>query len=154
MGFATGLMYLEQARRLKHKTPPGRGLRLPSLEWLHVANGRSMVVSVLMLGIGVLSGVILNSIRGAQHSERLPWNDPTVLSTLIMFVWMLLFVVAGWFYRPSREGHKVVYLTLVSFLFLIIALAVGLFLRTEHGHRSAGGANLDVRAVRAADRPA
>jgi hypothetical protein len=148
VGFATGLMYLEQARRLKHKTPPGRGLRLPSLEWLHVANGRSLVVSVLMLGIGFLSGVILNSIPGVQPSERLSWGDPTVLSTLI--VWLLM-CAAGWFYRPSREGHRVAYLTLVSFLFLIIALSMGLFLRTGHGHKSGGGANLDVRP-RTADR--
>ena len=49
VGFAAGLMYFGQAWRLKHKLPPGRGLRLPSLEWLARTNHRAIVVSVIML---------------------------------------------------------------------------------------------------------
>ena len=62
IGSAAGLMYLGQARRLKNKLPPIRGLKLPSLEWLQRANGRAIVVSVLMLGLGVLSGLVLNGV--------------------------------------------------------------------------------------------
>ena len=49
-----------------------------------------------------------------------------------MFGWLLLHVVIGAFYRPIRQGRKVAYLTLVSFLFLVIAL-VGMFVTTKHG---------------------
>ena len=43
VGFVAGLMYLLQAWRLKHKLPPARGLRLPSLEWLERISGRAIV---------------------------------------------------------------------------------------------------------------
>lgn len=133
IGLAAGLMYLGQTRRLKHKLPPIRGLRLPSLEWLRRANGRAMIVSVLMLGVGVLSGTILSRVRTAEIS----WRDPLVASTTAMFAWMLVAVVLGGLYRPAREGRKVAYLTVVSFIFLVIAL--GLFFSTQHGTGNGGG---------------
>jgi len=132
-GFAAGLMYLGQAHRLKRKLPPTRGFRLPSLEWLQRANGRAIVISLLMLGVGVLSGVILNLIQSGRHGGGLPWSDPFVLSTWIMFGWLLLCAVVSVFYKPARQGRKVAYLTLVSFVFLVIALGTGLFLDTQHG---------------------
>ena len=52
--------------------------------------------------------------------------------TLAMFGWLLLHVVIGAFYRPIRQGRKVAYLTLVSFVFLVIVL-VGMFVTTKHG---------------------
>ncbi len=133
MGFAAGLMYLGQARRLKHKRPPVRGLRLPSLEWLQRTNGRAIVVSVLMLGVGVLSGIILSRMRSAELS----WGDPIVFSTTAMFGWLLVAVIVGALYRPAREGRKVAYLTVVSFVFLVIAL--GVFLGGQHGGGEEGG---------------
>ena len=63
VGFVAGLMYLGQVRRLKRRILPTRGLRLPSLEWLQWANSRAIVVSMLMLGVGVLSGMVLNLIN-------------------------------------------------------------------------------------------
>jgi ABC-type uncharacterized transport system permease subunit len=133
VGFAAGLMYLGQAYRLKRKLPPLRGLPLPSLEWLQRANSRAVVISMIMLGIGILSGVILNLINTRSHAPRVPWNDPFVVSTVLMFGWLLLSSVIGLIYRPAREGHKVAYLTVVSFLFLILALGIGLFVNTRHG---------------------
>ena len=72
VGFAAGVMYFGQAWRLKRKLPPGRGLRLPSLEWLERANHRAIVVSVIMLAMGVGSGVILNLIHADRPGDRLP----------------------------------------------------------------------------------
>ena len=68
VGFVAGLMYLGQVRHLKHKIVSTRGLRLPSLEWLQWANFRAIVVSVLMLGVGILSGLVLNHINARQPS--------------------------------------------------------------------------------------
>jgi ABC-type transport system involved in cytochrome c biogenesis permease subunit len=138
VGFAAGLMYFVHVRRLKRKLPPGRGLRLPSLEWLQRTNSRAIVVSVLMLGVGVLSGIIL--VHDRQPTGRLPWYDPVVLGTILMFGWLLMAAVVGKLYRPARAGRKVAYLTVVSFVFLVIALAMGLFFNTQHGGaRNQGG---------------
>ncbi|NQU25100.1 MAG: cytochrome c biogenesis protein CcsA, partial [Candidatus Nealsonbacteria bacterium] len=133
IGFAAGLMYLEQARRLKNKLPPIRGLRLPSLEWLERTNGRAIVVSLLMLCLGVLSGMVLNRIGKDDTNRSLPWYDPVVLSALLMFGWLLIAALGGKLYRPTHKGRKVAYLTLVSFAFLAIALAMVLFSETQHG---------------------
>ena len=132
-GFAAGLMYLGQAWRLKHRQPPLAALRLPSLEWLQRANSRAIVISALMLGMGVISGMILNLITYRRHTPMLPWNDPVVLGTLAMFLWLLMHALMSVFYQPVRQGRKVAYLTVASFLFLLIALALGLLLNTQHG---------------------
>jgi len=148
VGFVAGLMYLGQARRLKHKRPPIRGLRLPSLEWLQRVNSRAILVSLLMLGVGVASGAILNLINRPAAVDGLPWTDPIVITTGAMFAWLLIAVVAAALYKPARQGRKVAYLTVASFLFLLIALAVILFGNTQHGGRGqglgAGGQGLGV----------
>jgi ABC-type uncharacterized transport system permease subunit len=131
VGFAAGVMYLNQARRLKGKRT-FLPLRLPSLEWLERTSGRAVVVSTLMMGAGLASGILLNV---GRRDPALPWNDPLVLATLGMFAWLLAASTLGTVYRPARRGRKVAYLTLASFVFLAIALGMGLFLRTEHGRR-------------------
>ena len=57
LGFAAGVIYLGQGWRLQRKHGPLRGLRLPSLEWLQQANSHAILLAVLMLGIGIVSGV-------------------------------------------------------------------------------------------------
>ena len=133
VGFAAGVMYLAQAYRLKHKLPPRRGLRLPSLEWLQRTNSRTIGIALLMLGAGVLSGMVLNLIDYGPETERLPWNDPVVLTTLVMFGWLAACAGIGVFYKPAREGRKVAFLTMLSLVFLVVALAVVLFADTQHG---------------------
>ncbi|MEE8451343.1 MAG: cytochrome c biogenesis protein CcsA [Thermoguttaceae bacterium] len=148
VGFMAGLMYFRQAHRLKHKLPPGRGIQLPSLEWLQRANSRAIVVSVLALGVGNLAGMVLNRIRPA--ADRLHWNDPTVLSTQLLLLWLLGTAVASVFYKPARQGRKVACLTIASFLFLMITLGVGLLLPTGHGgQRQAPAADEREAAARA-----
>jgi ABC-type transport system involved in cytochrome c biogenesis permease subunit len=155
VGFSAGLMYLGQARRLKLKRQAWRRLRLPSLEWLRRVNSRSLVVSLFMLGTGIASGMILNEINVAGDPRRLAWDDPIVLSTTIMFGWLLLSSAAGYVYRPAREGHRVAYLTVVSFVFLLIVLSSSLLFNTRHvGARPArtgsAGPRLRARAAGAA----
>ncbi len=132
VGFVAGLMYLGQVRHLKRKIVSTRGLRLPSLEWLQWANFRALVVAVLMLAVGILSGLVLNRINADDEAGRLAWNDPVVMSTWLMFFWLLAAVVLGALYRPARGGRKVAYLTLVSFVFLAIMLAAGLLMQSGH----------------------
>ena len=132
LGFAAGMMYLGQARRLKRKQPPLGGLQLPSLEWLGRVNSRALVVSLVMVGLAILSGAVLNRINAQHHAKVLAWNDPLVLGTLVLFVWLLLHAAIAVIYRPIRQGRKVAYLTMASFVFLVLALAMGLFTKTQH----------------------
>jgi ABC-type uncharacterized transport system permease subunit len=133
IGFASGLMYLRQARRLKHKLPPPKGLRLPSLEWLQKTNSRTLTLALLMIGLGILSGIVLTAANGARGAGSLPWNDPVVLSTGLMFAWLLVSAGIGMAYRPAREGRRVAYHTVVSFVFLVIVLGFVLSGLTRHG---------------------
>jgi ABC-type uncharacterized transport system permease subunit len=139
LGFAAGATYLGQVWRLKHNRPALRGLRLPSLEWLQKANRHAILVAALMFGVGIISGVILNAIRGAGPAGRLPVSDPVVASAIAVFVWLLAALVLGHLHRGARHGRRVAYLTVASFVVLVIALAVGLLLNTQHGGRSEGG---------------
>jgi hypothetical protein len=87
----------------------------------------------------VLSGVNLTRINYHRHVDVLPWNDPLVLSTVVMFFWLLISVGLGAFYKPARAGRKVAYLTVVSFVLLVLALSAMLFTDTQHGGPPAQG---------------
>jgi ABC-type transport system involved in cytochrome c biogenesis permease subunit len=135
IGFVAGVMYLVQARRLKLKRPPVEGFRLPSLEWLAKANSRSIILSALLVGIGFLAGIILNVVNRG-NSGQLPWSDPVITSSALMLAWLVAAAVFNATYRPARRGRKVAYLTIANFLFLAIALAVLLWVNTQHGGRA------------------
>jgi ABC-type uncharacterized transport system permease subunit len=124
---------LGQARRLKHKLPPQRGLRLPSLEWLQKTNRQSLTMAMATLAVGIVSGTILNVIHHDPDQGFVPWTDPVIVVTVGLFGWLLLSSLLGLVYQPAREGRKVAYFTVVSFAFLMTALAVGLFMDTQHG---------------------
>ena len=132
VGFVAGLMYLMQAWRLKHKLPPAGGLRLPSLEWLEKVNGRVIILSALMVGIGFVAGMILNVIDRGGTGE-LPWTDPVIWSSGLMLAWLVAAAIFNGVYRPARRGRKVAYLTVASFGFLVLALATLLLVNTAHG---------------------
>jgi ABC-type uncharacterized transport system permease subunit len=132
IGFAAGVMYLVQSRRLKQKQLPGRGIRLPSLEWLQNVNERSLLFSSLLLGGGLLAGIILNAVHHSRDEDPLPWSDPVVVTSGALFLWLMASCFFNWVYRPARVGRKVAYLTVASFIFLAIALAMTLFGPSSH----------------------
>jgi ABC-type uncharacterized transport system permease subunit len=132
VGLAAGLMYLRQDRRLKQKITADRGLRLPSLEWLHAAAGRTQVIAALMLGLGIVSGMILNAIRHPP-GDAIPWSDPIILCTGLTLLWLVVILMAGLFCKPLRQGRNVACLAIFSFLLFFSALAAGLKLGTRHG---------------------
>ena len=58
-----------------------------------------------------------------------------------MFGYLLTAEIFSLAYRPAREGRKVAYLTVASFLFLVLTLAMLLSGQTQHGthpEKSAG----------------
>ena len=91
-----------------------------------------MLASMLLVGVAAVSGIVLNLLT--KSPGRL-WQEPAVWFTLAMFGWLLLHVVVGAFYRPMRQGRKVAYFTLVSFIFLVFALMT---LTAKHGGAAEG----------------
>jgi ABC-type transport system involved in cytochrome c biogenesis permease subunit len=146
VGFAAGLMYLVQARRLKLKLPPAEGFRLPSLERLAKVNSRSIILSAMLVGVGFLAGTILNVISRDQSAE-VPWTDPVIWTTALLFAWLVAAAVFNAAYRPARRGRKVAYLTIANFVFLALALAVLLFVDTQHGATEQARDNQHAAAV-------
>lgn len=136
VGFMAGMMYLLQVWRLKRKLPAGRGPKLPSLEWLERMNVRALAVSVIMLAVGVGSGFMM---KATQAPGSLPWFDPVVISTALMFAWLVAALIVTKVARGRGSGRQVAYLTVASFVFLAAALAAGLLLDTQHGSRGAEG---------------
>lgn len=135
LGFLAGLMYLVQSYRLKHKLLPTTGFRLPSLEWLQKINSRALFLSTGFIGVGFVSGIILNIIRHRDETDYVPWTDPLILITGAMFAYLFSAGVFSLVYRPARAGKKVAYLTVASFVFLVITLAVLVSGQTEHGNQ-------------------
>ena len=131
LGFLAGLMYLIQSYRLKHKLATGKGLRLPSLEWLERINSRALNAATLFVGGGFFTGVVS---RLAQTGKKnfIPWSDPIVLSLAAMLVWLTVAEVFRLVYPAARQGRKVAYLTMAAFLFLVFVLAVMLLQDSIH----------------------
>jgi len=118
LGFATGVMYLVQSYRLKHKLPPRQGLQLPSLEWLQRFNREALLFSTIAMAFGVISGVTLT----VSSKGSVLWTDPVVITAGMLFVWLVGVMLFESVYRPARQGRKVAYLTMASFVFLSLSL--------------------------------
>jgi hypothetical protein len=130
LGFAAGLMYLAQSYRLKHKLPPRPGFRLPSLEWLQRCNRWMLLVSTGLFMAGLVAGIVMNA---GQYGGRVAWTGPVVLSSGVLCAWLVVASLFEAFYKPARQGRKVAYLTLASFIFL--AMTLGFVLLGDHASR-------------------
>lgn len=127
LGFVTGVMYLIQSYRLKHKMLSTEGFKLPSLEWLETTNRRALVISTCLLAGGMFAGILLK----ISHNS-FPWTDPVIWSSAILFLWLVAAMIFEVVYRPARRGQKVAYLTMANFLFLMIVLGLILFGPSQH----------------------
>jgi hypothetical protein len=126
-GFAFGVMYLVQSHRLKNKTKVRRLLRLPALEFLQSINRMNLFVSAGALGIGMLSGILLNLSRDDQVS----WIGGGVLFSLALFVWALIAALLESTSQSSLGGRRGAYLSIASFVFLVVVLL--LVMLSTHG---------------------
>jgi ABC-type transport system involved in cytochrome c biogenesis permease subunit len=117
VGFLASLMYLFQARRLSAKVPPGRGLRLLSLERLEEMNRRAISLAFPLLTAGVLIGLVRLS-RGPLPG----WSDPRVLSAGVL--WAAFAVLFYLRYGLHLRGRRVALLTIMTFALLVFCLAL------------------------------
>lgn len=131
LGFVMGLMYLFQSIRLKQKSLKSLRFKLPSLEWLHHSTERCLILSTVLMGLGVITGFVINRINRSNDLATVSFADPIVWSSLVMFGWCLAVSVVSRLYKPARSGRKMVYLTFSCFFFLVLELA--LVLTAGHG---------------------
>ncbi len=141
LGFAAGVMYLVQAYRLKHKLASRGRFRLPPLEWLQRFNRETLWISIGCLLAGLVAGVVLNVRVGGSAGGGVAWSEPAVVASLVLLAWLVTVTLFELVYRPARVGRKVAYLTLASFLFLVLALLLTLL----SGH--ATGATADAASA-------
>lgn len=144
IGFVAGLMFLTQSYRLKHKLPPSKTFKLPSLEWLQRLNEESLLISSFFLSLGLLTGVVMNVIAQAA---AVAWSEPTVVSSAVLLVWLIGALLLNWLYKPARRGRKVAYLTMANFGFMAIVLS--LVLLSRHASKGEGNARLPREAATA-----
>jgi ABC-type uncharacterized transport system permease subunit len=138
IGFLAGLMYLLQSYALKHSRSAANRLRLPSLEWLERVNSRTLGFSAVLIALGFASGLVMALATHRGDASYVLWSDPVVLSLAAMLVWLVVAEVFRLVYPAARGGRKVAYLTLASFVFLVIALASFTLLDTVHGAAPSG----------------
>jgi ABC-type uncharacterized transport system permease subunit len=134
IGFLAGLMYLVQSYALKHVRSAANRLRLPSLEWLEHVNSRSLGLSAVMIALGFVSGIVMALAIHRREANYSLWTDPVVLSLAAMLAWLVGAEVFRLVYPAARRGRKVAYLTLASFVFLVIAIASLMLLDNVHGN--------------------
>lgn len=135
LGFVAGLMYLVQSWRLKHRVSPQAGLKLPSLEWLQRMNKQSLVYSSCYIALGLIAGIILNTIKARGSGASVPWTDSVVVSSAGLLLWLLAATTFEWVYKPAQQGRKVAYLTVASFLFLAVVMAMVLGGNSQHSRQ-------------------
>jgi ABC-type uncharacterized transport system permease subunit len=147
IGFLAGLMYLAQSYLLKHARSSANGLRLPSLEWLERVNSRTLALSALLIALGFISGIVMSVAKHRGEATYALWTDPVVLSLAAMMLWLVAAEVFRLVYPAARQGRKVAYLTLASFVFLVIALTSFTLHDTVHGpnRRAATNPKSEIR---------
>ena len=139
IGFVAAIMYLIQSYRLKHKLPPRAGFWFPSLERLQSVNETALVMSLGLVGIGLVIGILLNL---SNASRAVPWTDPLVLGSGVWLIWLISIVAFQFLYKPARVGQKVAYQTVGSFVFASLVLAILLFGSSEHTKKSGAAATM------------
>jgi ABC-type uncharacterized transport system permease subunit len=118
VGFFSSLMYLVQARRLKSKALPGRGIKLPSLERLEIMNRRAILAAFPLLTAGLLVGI---GLMIEQSSDWSDWGYWKVIGTIVL--WVVFAIMLYLRYAVHIRGRRVALLTIVAFALLLFTLA-------------------------------
>jgi ABC-type transport system involved in cytochrome c biogenesis permease subunit len=118
VAFVASVMYLIQARQLRSKVLPGKGLKLGSLERLEQMNRRAINGAFPLLTAGVVLGLLLL----VQHPEQLGgWTDPRIVSTALL--WLVFVLLLYLRYGYHLRGRPLALLTILVFALLLVTLA-------------------------------
>ena len=117
VGFLASVMYLIQARRLRNKVNPGRGVPLLSLERLETMNRRALNVAFPLLTVGLLVGSIL-----LRHNPSVSdnWLSLKILSTAGL--WVVFLVLVYLRYGAHVPPRRLAWLSIAAFGLMLVAL--------------------------------
>lgn len=126
------LMYLVQYRRLRGGRTWLQRLQLPNLEQLTSLNRLLVISTVILLTIGLVTGVILGTSGSNNQESSFRWSDPIVVSTSV--IWVLMVGCLGWLLNKKEQtGRQVARLTFFAGAFLLLTI-FGLILLTGGVH--------------------
>jgi len=116
IAFSASLLYLVQERRLKAGRGRGTFRHLPALETLDRVSHRALVWGLILLTLGIVSGVIW-----AHEAWGAPWSmDPKLLFTL--GIWLLYVVLLQGRVTGGWRGRWAAQLTVAGFAVLVLSL--------------------------------
>jgi ABC-type transport system involved in cytochrome c biogenesis permease subunit len=118
-------MYLVQSWKLKHKTPPGEGVQLLSLERLETMNHRAITLAFPLFTGGLVVGVAL-----LLGQNELTWYDPKVLVTGLF--WLVFALLLYLRYGLHQQGRRVAIWTVVAFVVMILAYVIQYIWPSSH----------------------
>lgn len=117
VGFLASIMYLIQARRLRNKVLPGRGVPLLSLERLEMMNRWAVNATVPFLTVGLLVGTLL--IRQNRETSE-SWLSLKVISTTGL--WVVFLVLLYMRYGTHVAPRRLALLSILAFGLMLVAL--------------------------------
>jgi ABC-type transport system involved in cytochrome c biogenesis permease subunit len=118
VGFVASVMYLVQARRLRAKSPPNRGVRLLSLERLEAMNRRAVNLAFPLLTVGLLVGAALMAQRSDSSAG---WSAIKITGTYGL--WLLVTVLLYLRYGLHVRGRHLALGTIGAFILMLAVLA-------------------------------
>jgi hypothetical protein len=132
LGFASGVMYLVHAWKLKQRGRVFRSFRLPSLEYLQSLGRQCTLGSAGAIGFGVISGAVMSWTRDGA----VDWMDRGILLTSGMFLWLCIAAVAQRVSSHRGRGEWTAAVNLLSFV--IVVLAIAAVVTAPHGSTGMG----------------
>lgn len=107
------LMYLVQNHNLKNRNLGKLFSQLPALSYLEKMSRRSMLIGIVLLGIGILLGhIVAHRVIG----EFWPRDFKVIVSDLVWLLYLTGFLLA---FRNNWRGEKMARLALLAFMLLI-----------------------------------
>jgi cytochrome c-type biogenesis protein CcsB len=128
LAFSASFLYLVQERRLKVRRGRGMLRHLPSLETLDRLNYRCLVWGLILLTLGIMSGIVWAHTAWGRF-----WSsDPKLVFSLVTWgIYVVLLqgrMTAGW------RGRWAAQLTIAGFAVIVLSLVgVNLFALGNHG---------------------
>ncbi len=129
LAFSASLLYLLQEHRLKARRGRGMLRHLPSLETLDRVNYACLVWGLILLTLGILSGIVW---AHSAWGRRLWTSDPKLVLTLV--VWGLYVVLLQGRMTAGWRGRRAAALTIAGFAVLALSfVGINVLALGEHG---------------------
>ncbi|MCA9035323.1 MAG: cytochrome c biogenesis protein CcsA [Planctomycetaceae bacterium] len=128
----TAIMYLLNHQKLRNRSPWLSRFQLPSLESLSAINRWMVIFSAPCLTAGLLTGFVLLAMSNRNDTTiRIPWTDPTIVTTVVMWIAMVLMLLRL-LNSEHHSGKSIAQLSLISGGFLLLTI-LGPMLLAETG---------------------